>query len=110
MAITIYLNISNVSLQVGDALWRTPTNTVGDRKYAQEPQYVGIVSEVGNDFVKVTDEQSVPSAHDFLMFQKNKMVNNTSLIGYYAEVELKNNSLEHAELFAVGSEVAPSSK
>ena len=44
------------------------------------------------------------------MFQKEKSANNTSLIGYYAEVQLKNSSLEKAELFAVGSEVAPSSK
>ena len=44
------------------------------------------------------------------MFQKDVKVNNTSLLGYYAEVTLKNNSTEQAELFALSSEAIPSSK
>jgi hypothetical protein len=44
------------------------------------------------------------------MLSKNKAANNTSLIGYYAEVKLKNNSTKRAELYALSSEVAPSSK
>ena len=44
------------------------------------------------------------------MFSKNKAVNNTSLIGYFAEVKLRNNSKEKAELFALSSEIAESSK
>jgi hypothetical protein len=44
------------------------------------------------------------------MFSKNKIVNNTSLLGYFAEVTLKNNSTAPAELFALNSQVALSSK
>jgi hypothetical protein len=33
-----------------------------------------------------------------------------SLLGYYAEVEVKSNSTEKVELFAMGSEVFESSK
>ena len=44
------------------------------------------------------------------MFSKNKSVNNTSLTGYFAEVKLSNNSTDAAELFAINSEVIPSSK
>ena len=44
------------------------------------------------------------------MFSKDKAANNTSLIGYYAELQLKNNVNGPIELFAVSAEVAPSSK
>ena len=44
------------------------------------------------------------------MFSKNKSANNTSLVGYFAEVKLRNNSTDRAELFALSSEVAQSSK
>ena len=44
------------------------------------------------------------------MFRKNESVNNTSLIGYYAEVQLKNESPDKAELFALSSEITESSK
>ena len=40
----------------------------------------------------------------------DKIVNNTSMLGYYAEVKLKNSSTAKAELFALSSEVAISSK
>ena len=38
------------------------------------------------------------------------MANDTSLLGYYAEVKLSNNSTEKAELFALNSEITASSK
>ena len=44
------------------------------------------------------------------MFSKNKEVNNNSLLGYYAEVKLINNSTDKIELFTLGSEVTESSK
>ena len=44
------------------------------------------------------------------MFSKNKAANNTSLLGYYAEVKLSNNSIDKAELFTLGSQIVPSSK
>ena len=44
------------------------------------------------------------------MFAKNKIVNTTSLIGYYAEIEFKNDSNKKIELFSVGSDIFESSK
>jgi hypothetical protein len=44
------------------------------------------------------------------MFVKNPEVNSTSLKGYYSEIKMQNNTMEKAELFAVSSEVAISSK
>ena len=50
----------------------------------------------------------VPNA--FISFAKEKKVNTSSLLGYYADVKFINDSTKKAELFSVGSEVAESSK
>jgi len=50
------------------------------------------------------------STTDFLMFAKDKRANTTSLVGYYAEVKLVNDSHEKIELFSVNSEIHESSK
>ena len=44
------------------------------------------------------------------MFSKNDVVNLGSVSGYFAEVQLRNNSTEKIELFALSSEVVQSSK
>ena len=46
----------------------------------------------------------------FIMFSKDNKVNMASLLGYYADVEYRNNSLEKGELFNIGAEVFESSK
>ena len=46
----------------------------------------------------------------FVMFSKDKTANNTSLVGYYADVKLVNDSIEDAELFMLASEITVSSK
>ena len=58
----------------------------------------------------VADNTILPASNDFLFFSKDNRANMTSLLGYYAEVEIKNNSTEKAELFAMGSEIFESSK
>ena len=100
-------NIQNVSLQVGDeAFYVTASNG-----FASSPQPLGEVKEVGSDYIIV--EPGVGNyltANDFIMFSKNKEANNNSLLGYYAEVKLTNNSTDKIELFSLGSEVTESSK
>ena len=44
------------------------------------------------------------------MFSKNKQVNSSSIVGYYAEATFKNHSTDKVELFAVGSIISESSK
>ena len=46
----------------------------------------------------------------YIMFSKDNKANMSSLVGYYASVELRNNSLDKAELFNVGSVFTESSK
>ena len=58
----------------------------------------------------VASNTVLPASNDFLFFSKDNRANMASLLGYYAEVEVKNNSTEKVELFAMGSEIFESSK
>lgn len=58
----------------------------------------------------VPNSAVLPTNQDFLFFSKDNRANMASLLGYYAEVEVKNNSTEKAEIFAMGSEIFESSK
>ena len=58
----------------------------------------------------VANSTVLPTTNDFIFFGKDNRANMTSLLGYYAEVEVKNNSTEKAEIFAMGSEIFESSK
>ena len=51
-----------------------------------------------------------PTIGDFIMFSKDNAANMSSVLGYYAEVEMVNNSNEKAKLFAVSTNVSESSK
>jgi hypothetical protein len=53
-----------------------------------------------------------PSANDFIFFGKDNEAGTSGLLGYYAEVQMRNdsNSTNKIELFSVGSEIFESSK
>tara|TARA_R100000234_G_scaffold79015_1_gene49370 strand:- start:362 stop:751 length:390 start_codon:yes stop_codon:yes gene_type:complete len=51
-----------------------------------------------------------PAAGDYISFSKDKTVNTSSLVGYYANVKFVNDSNNKVELFSVGSEISESSK
>lgn len=71
-----------------------------------------IAVNFANKTITCDVESSVvlPTTSDFIFFSKDNRANMTSLLGYYAEVEIKNNATEEAELFSVGSEIFESSK
>tara|TARA_R100000808_G_scaffold12589_1_gene31297 strand:+ start:2948 stop:3421 length:474 start_codon:yes stop_codon:yes gene_type:complete len=46
----------------------------------------------------------------FIMFSKDNKANMSSILGYYASVQFKNDSTEEAELFNVGTDFFESSK
>jgi len=52
----------------------------------------------------------LPAVNDYIFFSKDNRANMTSLLGYYAEVEVINNSTEKVELYTVGTEMFESSK
>ena len=55
--------------------------------------------------VETDGDEILPTANDYIFFGKNKKISTSSLRGYFAEVEMKNDSTASAELFAVSAEV-----
>lgn len=60
--------------------------------------------------VNVESGVQTPGAGDFIFFGKNNKIGTSGVVGYFTEVEMKNDSLSNAELFAVNSEITQSSK
>ena len=52
----------------------------------------------------------LPTTNSFILFSKDNKANLSSLVGYFAEVELTNDSTSAAELFTVSAEMVESSK
>ena len=117
----------NISLQVGDNVYGASTQSQAGHNVAhvgsdtENPYiYIGICAGVENDHIKIYPTNPdiidgngfpiLPDVVDYIMFTKDHVVNTSNLKGYFAEVELKNNSKEKAELFSIGMEVTQSSK
>jgi len=120
LKITLTNEIQNVSLSTGDIAYYVETsalvsgtnisvasNAAGTEENIKK---IGKITDVGSTFITVDTVINTPPNGAFIMFSKNKIANNTSLLGYFAEVTLKNNSKQPVELFALSSEVAVSSK
>jgi len=60
--------------------------------------------------IEVDATAQTPDAGDFIFFGKENKVNVSGVRGYFAEVEMRNDSTAPAKLFAVGSEITQSSK
>jgi hypothetical protein len=113
----------NSSLQVGDTIWYTKTQSSGGFNIAPK-EYVeklGTVEFINHQYrahiLKVSKYHTVnqvPSipinTNTFIMFSKNDVANLGDVKGYFAEVRLENDSTEKIELFAVSSEINESSK
>ncbi len=120
LKITLTNEIQNVSLSVGDvayyieasALVSGTSISVASNSSNQEENIkkIGKITEISGTFITIETPLLTPPDNAFIMFSKNKVANNTSLLGYFAEVTLKNNSKQPIELFALNSEVALSSK
>ena len=117
ITITLNNNIQNASLQVGDFAYFSNGYTTGTGSpitHAGSPELIGKITEIGSNYIKVENPtvtlDTPTNAGHFLMFSKNTKVNKNSLLGYYAEVELENNSTDKIELFSLSSEVTQSSK
>ena len=107
LKITLENNIQNNSLQIKDKAYFVKVNNGFN---SSDKELLGEITEIGHNYIMVDSSNSVVDDGDFIMFSKNKEVNNNSLLGYYAEVKLTNNSTDKIELFSLGSEVTESSK
>ena len=98
------LETTHPSLQIGDhAFYQVVDET--------KPIYIGQITDLGKNYIKVESTLNAGDISGFLMYSKSKIANNSSLNGYYAEVEFRNNDSNHkAELFAINSETSQSSK
>ena len=114
MIIEITNGVNYASLQIGDHIYYVLGNslsTIGTiQQSIDSPIYVGTINNLSNTAITINNPSTVPPTGAFIMFSKDKNVNNTSLIGYYAEVKLKNNRTDAAELFSLSSEITVSSK
>ena len=116
----------NFSLQVGDIIYFTSggvkignfnssqlqnTKKLGEvRKIEYNDATEEFDIDVYYDDVFYPSASNLPSSGDYISFVKNKQVNTTSLLGYYASINFVNDSKEKAELFSFGSEFSESSK
>ena len=119
IATLIFSQEVNSSLQVGDLVYYISTSTLPNSTVQQATTpnvtYLGIVTDItagANPSISVLYEPSVtpPTNGEYIMFEKDKRVNSSSLIGYYAEVELVNSSDSKVELFALAAGVSENSK
>ena len=105
----------NYSLQVGDTAYYTTweINNTGFITGTQNLTEFGIVTNISGNIITVEMDDalvSAPTLQDFILFSKDNAANMASILGYYGEVEFKNNSTSKAELFATSCEVSESSK
>ena len=93
----------NTSLQVGDQIYYLDTS--GNVKR------IGPAESIETNYIICTVEGSLNglTGTSYIFFGKDNSKNTSGIVGYYAEVNLKNNSKDHAELFAVNSEIFKSS-
>jgi len=105
--------INNDSLQIGDlAYYVTPSPLGGFEQSTSEPTLIGPIEAITDTSIDVDETigNGIPGPDDFIMFAKDSSVNLSGLVGYFAEVTIKNNSTEKAEMYCVASEITPSSK
>lgn len=108
----------NASLQVGDAAYYSPLSTVAGSGFSTVTtgniKKLGDISVIdksaGSISILIDTDNTALVNGDYIMFEKDKRVNSSSILGYYADVHLVNYSTEKIELFSVGSEVTVSSK
>jgi len=104
-----FANSLNSSIEIGDTVYySTVTNGIADT-----PSELGSVSAFTDKTITSSIDTSLSTSGldtKFYFFSKDNKANLSSLVGYFAEVEMKNGSTGEAELFQVGSDISESSK
>ena len=111
----------NVSVQPTDTLYMSlvPGGQSGTNHPSQgvntAPTAIGVVKIVNHNFNTVTYDDSIlpgviVTAGHYLYFSKDRTVNTSGVIGYFAETEYRNYSKLPAEIFATAVDYSESSK
>lgn len=102
--ITLNTNFTkNTSLQIGDIVYYDDNGAI---------KRIGPVDAIDTSSITCTIDGDATglTSTSFIFFGKDNQINTSGIIGYYAEVNFKNESTSEAELFAVNSEIFLSSK
>ena len=102
----------NISAQIGDIVYfTTPSQMSSNVVNTSMLGEIISINHVNNTITVAYDSShDTPDAGDYISFAKDKRVNTSSLLGYYASVNFINNSKGKIELFSVGSDISESSK
>ena len=100
-----FANDLNVSLQ------KNTGDTVFFQDGSNNIYEIGSCTNITGTAITCNIEDSAlrPTAGDFIFFAKNREINTSGLLGYYAEIDVEVTSNQFKELFAVNSEVSLSS-
>jgi hypothetical protein len=60
--------------------------------------------------VETSNLYDLPTTNDYVFFSQDNAINLSSLVGYFAEAKIRNNSTEFAEMFSLSAGVVESSK
>ena len=103
-------NDINVSVQIGDIIYYTPTTLNGIHNTAGTIVELGFVTAINGNTITVDYIAALPQPGDFIMFAKDRSVNMSSLLGYFAKFRIRNNSQDKAEMYSIAVDVVESSK
>ena len=118
-SVQLSINGVNFSMQAGDFIYFISGFSLGGFDYQDESniRFLGEITLIGTagnvsavTVVYDSTQVSLPNVGDFIFFAKDKQVNISGLLGYYASVNFVNNSKKKIELFSIGSEISESSK
>ena len=106
----------NVSAQPGDIAYYVPTTSSSTFQVnSSDIIEIGVIMAPMNSATSFScnstlPESQYPTGSDYIFFAKNNKVNQSNTLGYYARVDIKNNSKEKAEIFSVSADYFESSK
>ena len=105
-------NNINVSVQIGDIIYYTPTTLNGVHNTAGTIVELGYVTAINGNTITVEYIAGtvLPTSSDFIMFAKDRSANMSSLLGYFAEFRIVNNSKDEAEMYSISVDITESSK
>ena len=115
ITLTFASNI-NVSAQIGDVAYYVPTTTSSSFTInSSSIVTIGVITAVNDALNTITCTTSLtsstwPSPSDFILFSKDNKANMSSLLGYYAEATIRNNSPSKGEMFQISADYFDSSK
>lgn len=118
---TLKFDNTNFSAQVGDIIYYTTGGgQIGGFSTAnlKNTKILGKITSIapnpsGGVIFTVEYDNAItspPTSGDYISFAKDKRINTTSLVGYYADITLVNDSKEKVELFSIGSDIEESSR